>query len=273
MTYLLTVVKVQEPGAPDNAARAAVHCEAHPRSFVTPGRHVRIALTVQADQGAPHAYGYLDEDSVVAAADVVAVEGAEYSATRRHYRVRADAGGATTAVLTLLVRPGTTEPVLRPAIGAAIPGRDPRKLLRAEPQAQEGVRIRGFFAPGRALPIAPHAAHTPALLDVRAGLPAGTTLIGHGQPRNGRVSVTPEGALLFEAAPGAMGYDHFGYTVQSPTGERADGRVVVHIGDLAETPGLLTPPGPDGSGTTAHAPWTQAQITGPLPWPAASLSG
>ncbi|MFF7338016.1 hypothetical protein ACFZAT_11780 [Streptomyces sp. NPDC008163] len=273
MTYLLTVVRVQESGAPDNAARAALHCEAHPRGFVMPGRHVRVALTVQADQGARHAYGYLDEDSVVAAADVVAVEGAEYSATLRRYRVRADAGAATTAVLTLLVRPGTTEPALRPAIGAAIPGRDPRKLLRAEPQAQEGVRIRGFFAPGRALAIAPHSAHTPALIDVCAGLPAGTALIGHGQPRNGRVSVTAEGALLFEAAPGAMGYDHFGYTVQAPGGERAEGRVVVHIGDLSAAPGLLTPPRPDGSGTTVHASWSRTSVSGPLPWPAASLSG
>lgn len=273
MTFLLTVVRVRETDYPDNMARVAVHSEVHPRSSVAPGQTLRLALTVQAGPGAAQAYGYLAEPSVAAAADVVAVEGAEYASTQGRYRVRAQAGETRTAVLTVRIRPGTTEPALRPAIGAAIPGVDPRKLLRAEPQADEGVRIRSFFAPGRALNIPPHAAHAPALIDVRQGLPPGTALLGHTQPRSGRAGVTRDGLLAFEAAPGAAGYDGFRYTVRSPTGEQAEGRVVVHIGDLSATPGLLTPPGFDGIGATRHLPWTQPKILGPLPWPAASLAG
>ncbi|MFD9302312.1 hypothetical protein ACFWCB_06410 [Streptomyces sp. NPDC060048] len=273
MTYLLTVVRIQEPGVPDNAARATLHSEAHPRTSVAPGQTVSLALTVQAGPAARHAYGYLAEDSIAEAADVLAVSGAEYSPAQRWYRVRAQAGAAETAVLTLRVRPGTTAPALRPEIGAAIPGQDPRKLLRADPLAHEGVRIRGLFAPGRTLNIPPQHAHAPALIEVRHGLPQGIVLIGHSQPSAGMVSVTAEGALAFQAAPGAMGYDHFLYTVRSPSGEQAEGRVVVYIGDLSATPGLLTPPGFNGVGTTGHQPWTQPKVRGPLPWPAASLAG
>ncbi|WP_030202472.1 hypothetical protein [Streptomyces sp. NRRL S-87] len=273
MNYLLSVVKVAEPGRPDNAARVAVHSEAHPRTSVAPGQTVRLALTVQAARGARYAYGYLAEDSLAGAADVLDVQGAEYLPDRGWYRVRTQAGGSETAVLTLRVRPGTTEPALRPAAAAAVPGLESRKLLRAEPHADEGVRIRGFSAPGRSLNVPPHAAHLPALLDVRQGMPPGTALIGHSQARSGQVTVTHEGALAYQAAPGSQGYDRFTYAVQGPAGERAEGTVVVYVGDLSATPGLLTPPGFNGVGTTAHAPWRQARISGELPWPAASLAG
>ncbi|WP_405776011.1 hypothetical protein [Streptomyces sp. NBC_00859] len=266
MTYLLGVVRIQEPGFPDSATSAAVHCEAHPRTSLAPGQTVRIALTVQAGPGIGHAYGYLAEDSFAGAADVVAVHGAEYSSLLRHYRARADGAGAGTAVLTLQIRQDTTEHVLRPAIAAAIPGRDPRKLLRTEPLADEGVRIRRFSAPGRALNV-PAPGYAAALVDVRDGLPQGTVVVGHTQPRSGQVTVTHEGVLAFQAGPGAAGYDYFQYAVRAPSGERAEGRVVIHIGDLSETPGLLTPPGFNGAGTTAHAQWTQPKIHGPLPWP------
>ncbi|WP_328379098.1 Ig-like domain-containing protein [Streptomyces sp. NBC_00440] len=267
MTFLLGVVRIQEPGFPDSATQAAVHCDAHPMTSVAPGQTVRIALTVQAGPGIGHAYGYLAEDSFAGAADVVAVQGAEYSSLLRHYRSRAESGGSESAVLTLRIRQDSTEHVLRPAVSAAIPGRDPRRLLRTEPLADLGVRIRGFSAPGRALNVSEHAAYAPALVDVRDGLPQGTVVVGHSQPRSGQVTVTHDGVLAFQAAPGAVGYDHFQYAVQSPSGERAEGRVVIHIGDLSETPGLLTPPGFNGAGTTAHAPWTQPKIHGPLPWP------
>ncbi|MFE2376108.1 Ig-like domain-containing protein [Streptomyces sp. NPDC059398] len=266
MTFLLGVVRIQEPGFPDSATQAAVHCEAHPLTSVAPGQTVRIALTVQAGPGVAHAYGYLAEDSFAGAADVVAAHGAEYSSLLRHYRVRADGGGTGTAVLTLQIRQGTAEHALRPAVAAAIPGRDPRKVLRTEPLADQGVRIRGFSAPGRALNVA-GPGYEPALVDVRDGLPQGTVVVGHTQPRSGHVTVTQEGLLAFQAAPGAAGYDHFQYAVQAPSGERAEGRVVIHIGDLSETPGLLTPPALNGAGTTAHAPWNQPKIHGSLPWP------
>ncbi|WP_329378098.1 hypothetical protein OG625_09010 [Streptomyces sp. NBC_01351] len=271
MTYLLTTVRIQEPGVPGNTARVTLQSEAHPRASVAPGQTVRLALTVQAGPAAWHAYGYLAEDSVADAAEVLGVSGAEYSPAQRRYRVRAQAGASETAVLTLRVRPETTAPALRPEIGAAIPGQEPRKLLRVAPLAHEGVRIRGLFAPGHALNIPPHQAHVPAVIEVRQGLPQGTVLIGHGQPSAGTVSVTGEGALAFQAAPGAMGYDHFPYTVRSASGEQAEGRVVVYIGDLSATPGLLTPPGFNGVGTTRHLPWAQPTVHGPLPWPEAPV--
>ncbi|MFJ6937844.1 Ig-like domain-containing protein [Streptomyces sp. NPDC101132] len=275
MTYLLTVVKVAEPGRPGNSAVAAVHSEVHPAATAAPGQTLRLALTVQAAPGARHAYGYLDTRpfGFGEAAEVLAVQGVEYLPERRTYRVRAQGGAAETGYLTLRIRPETAEPVLRPAIAAAVPGEEPRKPVRTEPLADLGVRIRRFHVPGRALNVAPHAAHLPALLDPRQGLPPGTVLTGHGQARHGTVSVTPEGVLAYQAAPGAQGYDGFAYTVRSPHGETAEGQVVVYVGDLSATPGLLTPPGANGAGTTAHLPWRQPKIIGELPWPPESRTG
>ncbi|MEV7413775.1 hypothetical protein [Streptomyces sp. NPDC089919] len=275
MTHLLTVVKVAEPGRPENSARAAVYSETHPSAAVAPGQTLRLALSVQAAPGARHAYGYLDVRpfGFAEAAEVLAVQGGEYLPERQVYRVRAGSGATENALLTVRIRPGTREPVLRPAIAAGVPGVEPRKPVRTEPLADLGVRIRGFHVPGRALNVPPHAAHLPALLDVRQGVPPGTVLVGHGQPRTGSVAVTPEGLLAYQAAPGALGYDGFRYSLQTPAGEVAEGRVVVYVGDLSATPGLLTPPGPNGIGTTAHQPWRQPKIIGQLPWPPESLSG
>jgi hypothetical protein len=275
VTYLLTVVKVAEPGRPDNCARAAVYCDAHPRASVAPGQTLRLALSAQAAPGARHAYGYLDVRpfGFSEAVDVLDVQGGEFLPDRHVYRVRAQSGAAETAMLTVRVRPGTAEPALRPAIAAAVPGQEPRKLVRTEPLADHGVRIRPFHVPGRALNVPPHAAHLPVVLDVRQGVPPGTVLVGHGQARTGTVSVTSEGHLAYQAAPGASGYDGFSYSVQSPTGEVAEVQVVVFVGDLSATPGLLTPPGPNGIGTTVHQPWRQPKIIGQLPWPPESLTG
>ncbi|WP_233415761.1 hypothetical protein [Streptomyces sp. N35] len=43
--------------------------------------------------------------------------------------------------------------------------------------------------------------------------------------------------------------------------------MTVYVGDLTTTPGLLTPPTADGTGTTTPSAWRAANVTGDLPWP------
>lgn len=246
-----------------NDVHAVLTSAQDPAALLAPGSTLELELSVTAGPRAV-GYGYLQLDDLAGSATVASIEDAEWFPEHRWFRVRSDAGATAVGRVRLQVADRPAKPTLRPAILA---GRTSRQRTVRTPALSDRVfRLGTASVLGLRL-----------VVPVGAGgvvrLPSGSTALEVAAPRSGTASVVDDGAALrYEPRPAFSGYDRFTFVRRTAEGARTSGTVTVFVGDAGDVPGLLTPPGGDGEGTTAYRPWQGDEIDGALPWPSPERS-
>ncbi|WP_411081154.1 Ig-like domain-containing protein [Streptomyces sp. cmx-18-6] len=242
------------------AVVASLHSSVAPDTGAAPGDVVELSLTVAPDAGGSYGCAYVLENSLTEAAEILSTQGLEYFPRQRWYRVRADAGDVGTGVLTLRIKEPKKAPRLRPRIMAGTPERPGGPLVRTGRLTGYAVLVRKQTLPGLRVVTAPG---TPAVVDLLAEAPSGSSAISLTPALHGSAELTAGGTLSYAPAPGFTGYDRIEYTVGTRESAKITAAVNIFVGDLASTPGAF----PEHSSTTGFQSWEWPELTGDMPWP------
>lgn len=260
MNHLLCRGQATEPS--QGVVYAGLYSSADPRSWAAPGDIVHLGLSVAPHEGAPRGCGYLLEDSLTGAAEVLAVQDIEYFPKQRWFRVRADAGETRTGFVQIRITRPQGAPRLRPQITVAVPDASGRKLVRTGRLSDATLQIRTHGLFGLRITTGQN---TPGSVNALATAPPGSSAISVTQPAHGTSQLSPDGWVTYLPAPGFTGYDRFTCTVGTTDAAKATAPVNVFVGSLEQCPGVF----PEHPASTEFHHWSWPELTGEMPWPQA----
>ncbi|MEV7521011.1 hypothetical protein [Streptomyces sp. NPDC091371] len=207
---------------------------ADPNRPLVPGQEFTLAMTLTPSGGAYRTYGYILDDML---GDAVALGDLQGFRLLKNGRYAAFASGTEPSTATCTVKVKADAPdgaMMLPRVVVGLMPAQGDKLTPSSGIEDQGFWVRRHSIPGRALHLHPGA---------RAILPAdaehGLLRTGVGIPRRGTVHCTPDGAVTYQAPASYHGYDFFTCTYEDQDGHSVRSEVVVHIGDLALSPGAM----------------------------------
>ncbi|MFD9408820.1 hypothetical protein ACFWBN_17620 [Streptomyces sp. NPDC059989] len=207
---------------------------ADPTRPLVPGQEFTLAMTVTPSGGAYRTYGYILGEML---GDAVVLGDLQGFRLLKNGRYATFAGGTEPFTATCTVTVDAAAPdgaMMLPRVVVGLMPAQGDKLIPCSGIEDQGFWVRRHSIPGRALHLHPGG---------RAALPAdtghGLRRTGVGIPRRGTLHCSPDGTVTYQAPASYIGYDFFTCTYEDQDGYSVRSDVVVHIGDLALSPGAM----------------------------------